>query len=381
MDNNSSLRNVLINRDGHKCSICGASNISLQIHHIRPLNEGGNNEIGNLELVCSNCHTSQSNVIQEYEFENYLYRLLSLHDNFRYVKTNALFSQKAWILADIVAEELIEGKWQPIIIECKSSTNFTLDRLRASIAKLKNYQKIAPNSKLILAFPGTLSSEATKILEISRISIWDISCLSLLFVKEIPQVQHPIFSPLFLTTRPSSAKIKEEQLINELSLCSSGKNNWASYQNLVGAILEHLFCPPLTSPLKEMSDALAINRRDFVFPNYSVDGFWTFLRDKYIADYIVVDAKNYKKQVSKEQVLQIANYLKLYGAGLFGLIVCRTGGDRSCLATARETWIIENKLILILSDYDLKEMLTAKLSGLDPTVIVRQKIEDFRLAL
>ena len=53
-----------------------------------------------------------------------------------------------------------------------------------------------------------------------------------------------------------------------------------------------------------------VNRRDFIIPNYSEEGFLRYLRSRYSADYIVVDAKNYTHKITRKDALQIANYLK-----------------------------------------------------------------------
>jgi hypothetical protein len=123
-----------------------------------------------------------------------------------------------------------------------------------------------------------------------------------------------------------------------------------------------------------------INRRDFILPNYSEDDFWAFIRYQYSGDY-VVDAKIYSGKIKKRNVLQISNYLKKHGAGLFGLIICRRGGDNSCVQTLREIWAIDRKLIIVLTDDDIEKVLIEKSSGRNPEIIIRQKIEDFRLAL
>jgi hypothetical protein len=117
-------------------------------------------------------------------------------------------------------------------------------------------------------------------------------------------------------------------------------------------------------------------------PNYAEAGFWSFLRQKYEADYIIIDAKNHTRKVKKSDVLQIANYLKSHGAGLFGLIVSRKGGDTgSCEHTLREQWLVHRKLILILDDEDIKSMLMAKSDGRRVEEILGQRIEQFRLSM
>jgi hypothetical protein len=101
------------------------------------------------------------------------------------------------------------------------------------------------------------------------------------------------------------------------------------------------------------------------------------LRHRYKGDYIVVDAKNYDGLVGKNDVLQIGNYLKQHGTGLFGLIVTRQGEDSSSLETRKEQWTTYDKLIIILTDDEIKAMLSSN----RPEEIIKQKIEDFRLDL
>lgn len=39
-----------------RCEQCGERGLTLDIHHIVPIAEGGNNELSNLKLLCPNCH-------------------------------------------------------------------------------------------------------------------------------------------------------------------------------------------------------------------------------------------------------------------------------------------------------------------------------------
>jgi hypothetical protein len=306
---------------------------------------------------------------------------VTLNEDFRNARHHARVSSRAWLRPDILAEERVEGTWQSIIIECKSSATFTFERLNAAIAQLRVYRDFSPSSKLVLAFPGTLSKQASQILRSSNIEIWDSSYLSHRFAYQIRKVQHPILQSVLTGVKPVPVGSPEQILMDELDLCKPGKKQWGVYQKLVGAILEQLFCPPLLNPLPQKQDVYDVNRRDYIMPNYAEFGFWSVLRLEYSAHYIVIDAKNHRGNVKKDSILQVANYLKTYGTGLFGLIVCRNGCDRSSTHLLREAWIVDRKLIIILTDYDLKEMLIAKSSRAQPETIIRQRIEDFRLGL
>jgi cytochrome c553 len=58
-----SVRFEVFKRDSFKCQYCGASapDILLQIDHIKPVSQGGTNDILNLLTACANCNSGKSN--------------------------------------------------------------------------------------------------------------------------------------------------------------------------------------------------------------------------------------------------------------------------------------------------------------------------------
>jgi len=53
------LRYQILERDKRTCQDCGArpgEGVALQVHHILPVHQGGNNDESNLVTLCSNCH-------------------------------------------------------------------------------------------------------------------------------------------------------------------------------------------------------------------------------------------------------------------------------------------------------------------------------------
>ena len=118
-----------------------------------------------------------------------------------------------------------------------------------------------------------------------------------------------------------------------------------------------------------------------IFENSAVDGFWSQIRNTYSAHYVVADAKNYGAPLKKQPVLDIAHYLKPYGCGLFGLLVSRKGAGLSALHAIREQWIGGQKLIVVLSDSELEEMINIKADGGKPEEVIRKAIADFRMSL
>jgi len=51
---------LILERDGYGCHICSSTD-HLQIDHKHPVSKGGNNDIGNLQLLCRSCNASKGN--------------------------------------------------------------------------------------------------------------------------------------------------------------------------------------------------------------------------------------------------------------------------------------------------------------------------------
>lgn len=386
--NSKQFREQLIELSARRCSICGQefSSSILEISRIVPLSQGGEDSIENFMVVCPTCHIqfdNSSRGLREYEFVDYLVKLMQLHNNFRNVQLEMPLGKKPYhFQVDIFAEENNSEKWLPLLIETKSFSSISSrNRVQQIINQMSSYKEFIPYAKSILAFPGSLSPEIYKMFEQTNILIWDMNYIANMFSKEIEKVKHPFLQPLLLAAKNRNNRTREDDLISQLKMCIPGKESWVTYQKLVGTIFEKLFCPPLSSPISELSDALKVNRRDFILPNYAENGYWFFLRSKYFAEYIVIDAKNYIGKVKKKEILQITNYLKPHGAGLFGIITCRNGIDYGGSQTQRELWILDRKLVVILTDENLEQMLILKKNGSQPEDILKQIIEDFRLSL
>ena len=172
----------------------------------------------------------------------------------------------------------------------------------------------------------------------------------------------------------------EDGLLAEICNCDPGRTSCYVYQQLVGRSISILFCPPLAHPVFESPDLEGVNRRDFVIPNRAESGFWRYLSERYNAEYIVVDSKNYNDNIGKKEVLQIANYLKPHGSGNFAMIFTRHGVDNAGLVTMREQWLISHKMIVVFDDQELMEMLRIKRDGGSSESVIEDKIQQFRLS-
>jgi hypothetical protein len=335
--------------------------------------------------MCVNCHEQlDRGVLREFEFEIVLADLMAASDEYSHVKMEGALSTGGVDhgAPDIVAKSA-DGS-VTYVVECRSAQTIGSSRLRAAIEQLKRYETSQEQRHLILAFPARLTTSQKELATSLGVDVWDLDEIAARFSAELEGVTHPVLRPLLLAAAAlnrADAESPEGRLLRELRTLKPGRPAWSAFQKLVGRILERLFCPPLSSPILNLADAPDVNRRDIILPNYAQDGFWKFVRQRYAADYIVADAKNYSEEVRKPDALQVLNYLKRHGAGQLGLIVSRKGADDGCMATIREHWAHSEKLLIVLSDEHVERMLQAKEAGGPPEDVVRQWIEDFRLSM
>ncbi|MCP2341032.1 hypothetical protein [Actinomadura rupiterrae] len=274
------------------------------------------------------------------------------------------------------------------IVEVKRITPHTDRRARDAIEQLARYYdaysstKSNPPGRKVLAIPGVLSERTIDLLHSLEIELWDAAWIlkiadSVNMRKEAEFFTNP-GNGTFSAKSPKRTAT-EAAFIDRLENISPGMAHWRLYQRFCRDLLEYLFCPPLNAPIWESENDSGTNRKDIIFPNYSTQGIFAWIYTRYRGEYIVVDAKNHHAPIGKDAIVQLANYLSDHGAGKFGLVISRQGEDSTSYEVRREQWSTNQKMICVLSDDDLLQMLSTKESGGDPAQLIQQKIEDFRI--
>ncbi|MFE7128082.1 hypothetical protein [Streptomyces sp. NPDC057617] len=315
----------------------------------------------------------------ELEFTHFLVQLLNKTGH-RNVSQDVLLGPGA--RADIVAE----SQGAVLIIEVKRVSPQTNLRIEDAVKQVKHYGSLARaaqygdhRQRLVVAAPGILANKSAELLAKRGVEIWDGTWIAARSVAAGLQDEASKFlTPEYFDAAPQSEAL---DLTDKLMQMPAGRGSWSAYQRLCRDIAEYLFCPPLKSPVWESLDDAEMNRRDFILPNYAEDGFWKFIRDKYSADYVVADAKNYTRGIEKQEIIKVANYLSRHGTGLFALIVTRVDPQESAVHAIKNQWMQHDRMIVTLTDADIVQMLTDKSFGNDPSEVIRQKIEDFRLGV
>lgn len=276
-----------------------------------------------------------------------------------------------------------------LLIQVKLTTPQTSYRLEQINAVLKTaaerYEELNPGRKprLVLTIPGVLSRSKMALALRSRLEVWDGPYLRAratpLGISVPPYVAFESREGL---AWPDTGPQHRHALLHRLHDIRPGQAGWPAYEKYCEDLLNFLFVPPLNPPIPQSRDDHQANRRDYILPNYALDGgFWQFMRGHYEAHYVVAEVKNLSRCPGKREILQVANYLNPHGTGLFALVLARKELDETARWICREQWVQHNKLIVVIHDEDVRQMIETKLGGGDPAELVRQKIEDFRLGI
>lgn len=314
----------------------------------------------------------------EVEFIDLLVQLLHAHPDFDAIQSGRSLSISG---REVRPDLVCNRKGTPLIIEARNAAPLVQRRVEDTVLHLETYQQRIPNARLVLTTPVELQPKYKEFFEAHKIEVWDAPRLAQLFAAQLPEIKGSPLHSILSSIQAVPEHAVSDDLIDSLRRIRSGREGWAHYQKHCASIFEYLFTPPLGKPIYELVDAFNVNRRDIILPNYAESGFWRFLRDKYAADYIVIDTKNHTNVIPKDSVLQIANYLKDFGAGLFGMLCSPCHPNRSAIHTQREQWLVHRKMIVFLTNDDLVQMITIRADDGSPEDVIKQKIEDFRLSI
>lgn len=174
---------------------------------------------------------------------------------------------------------------------------------------------------------------------------------------------------------------RARELIESLKKLDCGRDKWIEYENICIDILNYLFFPSFKVPKLQSRSEDGLDRRDAVYPIGNGHAFWEELKRDSHSRFAVAEFKNLCEAPTQKEVESIQQYLFVKAKRMFGVLCCRHSPNQSALKARRRAWIEFDKLIVILSDDDMIDMLNIKGSGDDPAGVIDSQLEEFWLEL
>lgn len=166
-----------------------------------------------------------------------------------------------------------------------------------------------------------------------------------------------------------------ERLKNRLAAIAPGRADAEEYQQLVLEILNFLFSPELIDGQPEVRTIDGTERRDIIFTNDSDEAFWDYVRNKY-GLLLMFEVKN-KDELDMSAINQTATYLG-NRIGKLGVIVTRHAPGQSLIKKTISVFNDGEKVILILCDEQVRELLDLRCKNGSPTKWIQTYYRGFR---
>ncbi|MCD2424368.1 hypothetical protein LQ567_16430 [Niabella pedocola] len=168
------------------------------------------------------------------------------------------------------------------------------------------------------------------------------------------------------TNVPVQKISRANDLIEKLNDIALG-TDWKQFEDHCALILKYLFEIDLSGWVKQQRTDDGLSRFDLICKINSQDDFWRTLVQAFRSRYVLFEFKNYSSPIDQGQIYTTERYL--YPTALRGsaIIITRRGGHENAIAAAKGALRESGKLILLLDENDLIEMIKRKERGDSPS--------------
>lgn len=248
---------------------------------------------------------------------------------------------------------------------------------------LERYSKLENVDHLLLVTSNELSKSALdEISKYKNIQILGPSWI-LESLKKYPNIEKE-FSSLIEALDKIEAPLNEKTeeltengLVTELNKLPPGKGHWREYEDLCVKIINYLFLNPLAPPKIQSRTEDGLDIRDAIYPIRSGNPHWDTLRNECRSRFVVSEFKNYTDPPGQREVESIQQYLYPKAMRSFGILCSRQAANEPAHKQRRRAWVESEKLVVMLCDNDLIEMIQLKDSGEEPFEVIDAQLEEF----
>ena len=260
--------------------------------------------------------------------------------------------------------------------------------LRQGAVQLQRSLELLSASGGILLVSMTIPSRVkTELEQREQIAIWDGRVIRE-FLESNPDVATE-FQALLDAQSTIERGIAEEEhlddraveLIKRLEDLPSGRETWREYEDLCVEILNYALIPPFKDPSIQSRSEDGLDVRDAVYPIGNGNSFWDEIKRTCSTRFSVSEFKNYSESIAQREVEAIQQYLFGKAMRNFGLLCSRREPSESALIARRRAWMEFDKLIVFLSDEDLKDLIRARSLGGDTAEVIDTQLDEFFLSL
>jgi hypothetical protein len=175
--------------------------------------------------------------------------------------------------------------------------------------------------------------------------------------------------------------VKATELLTKLNQIEPGRDSWREYEDVCIEILNYLFIPPLGIPSVQSKSDDDLDRRDAIYPILCGEPSWDRWVSQFNTLFVVAEFKNLVDAPDQKAVESLKEYLYDKAKRLFGILCTRQPASKSALTARRRAWLDSKKMIVLLCDKDLQNMLNLKAANANPVQVIESQIYEFLMPL
>lgn len=176
-------------------------------------------------------------------------------------------------------------------------------------------------------------------------------------------------------------KNQGKKLYQQLNKIPCGKKGWNKYEKKCKNILEFLFENDLSLWDKQSRTEDGLSRFDLICRIASGDDYWKALINSFNTRFVLFEFKNHCNQITQGQIYTTERYLFNKALRSVGFIISRKGGNDNAIKAAKGALKEHGKLILLISDDDLRNMLELKDNGESPNDYLSSILDKWLISL
>lgn len=171
--------------------------------------------------------------------------------------------------------------------------------------------------------------------------------------------------------------------IDRLETIIAGKKNAQQYEKFCVDILKYLFNDTLSLWEEQQKSNDDLFRFDLIckIKNNINNEFFNTIENYFSSKYIIFEFKNYIDKITQKEVYTTEKYLYKTALRTVAILFTRNGVDKNGIKAIKGTLRENGKLIIVLDDRDIKQMIYAKEHGEDYIQILINKLDKMLVSL
>jgi len=174
-----------------------------------------------------------------------------------------------------------------------------------------------------------------------------------------------------------------KELICELKDWQPSETKSTDYENLCFKVLKLLFYDDLTLWKTQQKSNDGLFRFDLICKiKDGIDKeFWNIVERFFNTKYIVFEFKNYVDKITQKEIYTTEKYLYSKALRNVAIIISTNGADSNSMKAIRGTLRENGKVILLLTNKDLIELLKQKMENITPADYLSEKLDHLLIDL